>query len=95
MNLEEATKILKTPKEFVENLMILDLIRNDLYELLLDVKVEEFMSVEEYKTVYQLVSVVKAFGIFKSNNSGMDILKYCLPPGSMTNAPKKITVELL
>ena len=95
MNLEEATKILKTPKEFVENLMILDLIRNNLYELLPDAKVEEFMSVEEYKTVYQLVSVVKAFGMSKSDYSGMDILKHSLPPGSMTGAPKKITVELL
>lgn len=95
MNLEEATKVLKTPKEFGENLMILDLIRNDLYELLPDVKVEEFMSVEEYMTVYQLVSVVKASGMSKSSYNGMDILKHSLPPGSMTGAPKKITVELL
>lgn len=95
MDLEKATKILKTPKEFGENLMILDLIRNDLYELLPNVKVEEFMSVEEYKTVYQLVSVVRAFEMSKSNYNGMDILKHSLPPGSMTGAPKKITVELL
>lgn len=95
MDLEEATKVLKTPKEFGENLMILDLIRNDLYELLPNVKVEEFMSVEEYQTVYQLVSVVKAYGMSKSNYNGMDILKHSLPPGSMTGAPKKISVELL
>ena len=49
MNLAKATRILKTPKEFGENLMILDLIRNDLYELVPDVRVEEFMSVEEYE----------------------------------------------
>lgn len=95
MNLDKATKILKTPKEFGENLMILDLIRNDLYELLPDVEVEEFMSVEEYKTVYQLVSVVKATGMAQSCYTGMDILKHSLPPGSMTGAPKKITVEKL
>ena len=95
MNLEKATKILKTPKEFGENLMILDLIRNDLYELLPNVKVEEFMSVEEYKTVYQLVSVVRATGMSQSCYTGMDILKHSLPPGSMTGAPKKITVEML
>lgn len=95
MDLEKATKVLKTPKEFGENLMILDLIRNDLYELLPNVKIEEFMSVEEYQTVYQLVSVVKAYGMSKSNYNGMDILKHSLPPGSMTGAPKKITVELL
>lgn len=95
MTIEKATEILKSPKEFGENLMILDLIRNDLYELLPNVSVEEFMSVEEYRTVYQLVSVVKAYGLNESIYSGIDILKYSLPPGSMTGAPKKITVELL
>ncbi|CAI4050477.1 4-amino-4-deoxychorismate synthase SKDI_14G3540 [Saccharomyces kudriavzevii IFO 1802] len=99
MNLDKATQILKTPKEFGENLMILDLIRNDLYELVPDVRVEEFMSVEEYATVYQLVSVVKAHGLTsaskKTRYSGVDILKHSLPPGSMTGAPKKITVQLL
>lgn len=97
MNLERATEILKTPKEFGENLMILDLIRNDLFELVPDVKVESFMSVEEYETVYQLVSVVKANGLSSQEipYSGMDVLRHSLPPGSMTGAPKKITVELL
>lgn len=95
MTFEKATSILKTPKEFGENLMILDLIRNDLYELLDKVSVEELMSVEEYETVYQLVSVVKARGMANSQYSGLDVLKHTLPPGSMTGAPKKITVELL
>lgn len=95
MTFDKAREILHTPKEFGENLMILDLIRNDLYELIPDVKVEEFMSVEEYSTVYQLVSVVKAYGLDKSKISGIDLLKHTLPPGSMTGAPKKITVELL
>lgn len=95
MTYEKAKAILNTPKEFGENLMILDLIRNDLYEILPDVEVKEFMSVEEYSTVYQLVSVVKAYGLADSKYSGIDLLKHTLPPGSMTGAPKKITVELL
>lgn len=95
MNRDLAVEILKTPKEFGENLMILDLIRNDLYELLPNVRVEEFMAVEEYQTVYQLVSVVKAVGLACSPYSGLDVLKHSLPAGSMTGAPKKITVELL
>lgn len=104
MDLERATEILKTPKEFGENLMILDLIRNDLYELIPKVAVEGFMAVEEYATVYQLVSVVRAYGIQSPTNnksqsgrdySGMDILRHSLPPGSMTGAPKKITVGFL
>ncbi|CCE65761.1 hypothetical protein TPHA_0M01860 [Tetrapisispora phaffii CBS 4417] len=98
MTTEKATEILKTPKEFGENLMILDLIRNDLYELLSQVKVDEFMSVEEYKTVYQLVSVIKGFfGKERNGNSyyGLDVFRHSLPAGSMTGAPKKITVEIL
>ncbi|CCH62900.1 hypothetical protein TBLA_0I02420 [Henningerozyma blattae CBS 6284] len=100
MTRELATEILKTPKEFGENLMILDLIRNDLYELLSDVRVEEFMSVEEYATVYQLVSVIKLYGMANpqvntNNYVGLDVLKHSLPPGSMTGAPKKKTVKLL
>ena len=50
--------------------------------------------------MYQLVSVVKARGIQSPTRhnrqySGMDILRHSLPPGSMTGAPKKITVEYL
>ncbi|SCU92873.1 LAFA_0F13432g1_1 [Lachancea sp. 'fantastica'] len=93
--LESATEILKTPKEFGENLMILDLIRNDLYELLDTVTVDELMSVEEYETLYQLVSVVKGHGLLESAYSGIDLLRHSLPAGSMTGAPKKNTVELL
>ncbi|SCV01439.1 LAMI_0G11518g1_1 [Lachancea mirantina] len=93
--LEEAALVLKTPKEFGENLMILDLIRNDLYQLLDDVVVDALMSIEEYKTVYQLVSVVKGRGLRLSKFSGIDLLVHSLPAGSMTGAPKKITVELL
>ncbi|SCU77845.1 LANO_0A01420g1_1 [Lachancea nothofagi CBS 11611] len=95
VTLESATKILKTPKEFGENLMILDLIRNDLYELLDSVTVDELMSVEEYETVYQLVSVVKGHNLRQTAYSGIDLLRHSLPAGSMTGAPKKNTVQLL
>lgn len=95
MDIEKATAILKTPKEFGENLMILDLIRNDLYELLPKVTVDEMMTVEEYETVYQLVSVVSGHCLNTSKYTGLDVLKHSLPPGSMTGAPKKKTVELL
>ncbi|QLQ81296.1 hypothetical protein HG537_0F00570 [Torulaspora globosa] len=94
---EQALAILRTPKEFGENLMILDLIRNDLYELLPDVTVREFMVVEEYQTMYQLVSVVEARGLSSPRvpYTGLDVLRHSLPPGSMTGAPKKSSVQLL
>ena len=94
MTYERAKSILNTPKELGENLMIVDLIRHDLYQLLKKVSVTKLMSVEEYSTVYQLVSVIQ--GHFKgSAYSGIDILSQSLPPGSMTGAPKKRSVEIL
>lgn len=90
---EMADKILNSPKERGENLMIVDLIRHDLNQLLTDVRVSKLMTVEEYKTVYQLVSVIK--GNLPDNYKGLDLLAHSLPPGSMTGAPKIRSVEIL
>lgn len=72
--------------------MIVDLIRHDLDPFVSDVNVTSLMSVERYKTVYQLVSVIGG-SIRKS--SGLDVLSQSLPPGSMTGAPKKRSIQLL
>lgn len=93
MTLDRATEILRTPKEQGENLMIVDLIRHDLGHLLNDVRTNQLMAVEEYHSVYQLVTSVE--GRFDGRNSGIDILSQSLPPGSMTGAPKKRSVEIL
>ncbi|KAG7192035.1 Protein phosphatase PP2A regulatory subunit B [Scheffersomyces spartinae] len=96
IDLNKATALLKTPKEMGENLMIVDLIRHDLYQFLPNVQVSELMSVEEYKTAFQLVSVIQGELDPSTNNyHGLDILHNSLPPGSMTGAPKKRSVELL
>ncbi|QPG74196.1 hypothetical protein FOA43_001520 [Brettanomyces nanus] len=89
-----ACQELLIPKEMGENLMIVDLIRHDLYTLLKDVKVSKLMGVEEYQTVYQLVSVIEG-DLESSPYRGIDLLHLALPPGSMTGAPKKRSVELL
>lgn len=99
--LASATEILNTPKERAENLMILDLIRHDLYRILGpgNVHVEKLMGVEEYKSVYQLVSVINGVIVNASASTapltGIDVLASSLPPGSMTGAPKKRSVEIL
>ncbi|KAG6910526.1 hypothetical protein DXG01_009945 [Tephrocybe rancida] len=90
-------------KEVAENLMIVDLIRHDLHGVVgEDVQVKQFCAVEEYETVWQLVSVIE--GKFKENPSaacdsdgevGWEVLRRSLPPGSMTGAPKKRSVEIL
>lgn len=101
MTRKEAGRILNTPKERAENLMILDLIRHDLHRILGpgSVTVPQLMSVEEYASVYQLVSVIE--GVIPpppagaEGLTGLDILASSLPPGSMTGAPKKRSVEIL
>lgn len=99
---ESASAILNTPKERGENLMIVDLIRHDMHQLTSDVDVSSLMQVEEYKTVFQLVSVIRGnLGPkAKSHNSGykykgIDVLAHSLPPGSMTGAPKLRSVQIL
>lgn len=93
INYEKACELLKIPKELGENLMIVDLIRDNLLFLLDKIEVTKLMSVEEYETIYQLVSVIE--GSFTNEFKGIDVLKNSLPPGSMTGAPKKRSVEIL
>ena len=56
-----------------------------------NVKVPKLMSVEEYESVFQLVSVIEG----DLEGSGIPVLAASLPPGSMTGAPKKRSCELL
>lgn len=92
-----AESILKSDKEQAENLMIVDLIRHDLHGVAGHdhVHVSKLMSMEEYETVYQLVSVVEGQLSLEQGQSGLNVLAASLPPGSMTGAPKKRSCELL
>ncbi|KAI0318997.1 para-aminobenzoate synthase [Amylostereum chailletii] len=90
-------------KEVAENLMIVDLIRHDLHGVVGDdVVVKQFCRVEEYETVWQLVSVIEG-GLDPGSPGaseleselGWEVLRSSLPPGSMTGAPKKRSVEIL
>jgi para-aminobenzoate synthetase len=87
-------------KEVAENLMIVDLIRHDLHGIVgPDVEVTQFCGIEEYETVWQMVSVIE--GQLNQPNPGdedelgWEVLRSSLPPGSMTGAPKKRSVEIL
>ncbi|KAH7152068.1 ADC synthase [Dactylonectria estremocensis] len=111
--LAQAEKILHIPKEEAENLMIVDLVRHDLHGVcgVGNVTVPDLMKVEEYATVFQMITVVngqlpgyqggKIDGIrhrgFDSlcPYTGLDALAVALPPGSMTGAPKKRSCEIL
>ncbi|QKX58579.1 uncharacterized protein TRUGW13939_05704 [Talaromyces rugulosus] len=101
MTFDKASTILNSAKERAENLMIVDLIRHDLSGVCgaRSCSVPQLMQVEEYQTVYQLVSVIEGwlpkYGASSTTPTGIDVLKASLPPGSMTGAPKKRSCEIL
>lgn len=74
-------------KEVAENLMIVDLIRHDLHGVVGDdVSVKQFCRVEEYETVWQMVSVIEGTGPVSgsdvnSDALGWEVLKRSIPPG--------------
>ncbi|KAK4110742.1 para-aminobenzoate synthase [Canariomyces notabilis] len=94
--LAQAERILHVPKEEAENLMIVDLVRHDLHGVCGpgNVSVPHLLKVEEYQSVFQMVTVVEG-QLPRTAYTGLDVLAASLPPGSMTGAPKKRSCEIL
>jgi para-aminobenzoate synthetase/4-amino-4-deoxychorismate lyase len=84
-----------SPKDRAENLMILDLMRNDLSRVAQagSVRVEAPFAVESYPTVHQMVSTVEAR--LAPGRSAFDVLRALFPCGSITGAPKIRAMELI
>ncbi|KAH8652539.1 aminodeoxychorismate synthase [Xylariales sp. PMI_506] len=95
--LAEAEALLHVPKEEAENLMIVDLVRHDLHSVCGPgrVQVPDLLKVEEYASVFSMISVVEGHLPDNDRYTGLDVLAASLPPGSMTGAPKKRSCEIL
>jgi len=81
-------------KELAENMMIVDLVRNDLAKSSESgsVMVEEMFGIYSFKQVHQMISTITS--TLRSDVSGLDAIANAFPMGSMTGAPKRKVMEL-
>ncbi len=90
-----AFDLSRDEKERSENIMIVDLVRNDLSRIAVkgSVKVEELCQVYSFRQVHQLVSTVVSE--VKKTTNPVDIIKETFPMGSMTGAPKISAMKII
>lgn len=88
-------QLMNDTKERAENIMIVDLVRNDLSKIAQksSTKVEELCNIYSYEQVHQMVSSISC--LLHKEYHFTDAIKACFPMGSMTGAPKIKAMELI
>lgn len=94
-DLAYAQELQTSLKDQAENLMIVDLLRNDIGKSCEtgSVKVEKLFQLQSFANVHHLVSIVTAK--LKQNTTVIDVLKGCFPGGSITGAPKVRAMQII
>jgi para-aminobenzoate synthetase component 1 len=87
--------LLNSLKDQAENMMIVDLVRNDLGKVCQNysIKVSDLMKIEKYATVFQMVSTIR--GKLEKELNATDLIQACFPGGSMTGAPKIRAMQII
>jgi para-aminobenzoate synthetase component 1 len=88
-------RLIASAKDRAENVMIVDLLRNDLSRVCRpeSVRVTQLCGLESFAWVQHLVSVVE--GTLREDQSPLDLLRCCFPGGSVTGAPKIRAMEII
>ncbi len=90
-----AETLVRSEKERAENVMVVDLVRNDLSRVCVpgSVEAEEICGVYPFPQVFQMISTVT--GLLQEGKNWVDAVAASFPMGSMTGAPKKKVLELI
>jgi para-aminobenzoate synthetase component 1 len=88
-----SKELLTSAKDKAENLMIVDLLRNDLSKSCDSVKVNQLFQLQSFANVHHLVSII--VGKLKAGKTAVDVLRDCFPGGSITGAPKLRAMQII
>ena len=92
-DLNSSNELLTSLKDKAENLMIVDLLRNDLSKSCEKVRVTKLFQLQSFANVHHLVSIVVAK--LRLNKTAVEVLRSCFPGGSITGAPKLRAMQII